>query len=76
MVLIPQFVHITRNAVTEEFSKDYVLASKLDGAGSFRILTYSIFPNIIEKIILDFIVQIEYREGEIVKASNKFKDSS
>lgn len=51
MVLIPQFVHITRNAVTEEFSKDYVLASKLDGAGSFRILTYSIFPNIIEKII-------------------------
>ena len=51
IVLIPQFVHITRNAVTEEFSKDYVLASKLDGAGSIRILTYSIFPNIIEKII-------------------------
>ena len=51
MVLIPQFVHITRNAVKEEFSKDYVLASKLDGAGSIRILTYSIFPNIIEKII-------------------------
>jgi len=51
MVLIPQFVHITRNAVKDEFKKDYVLASKLDGASSFRILTYSIFPNIIEKLI-------------------------
>ncbi|GAA5136927.1 ABC transporter permease subunit [Thalassotalea piscium] len=51
MVLIPQFIHITRNAVKEEFSKDYVLASRLDGAGSLRILHYSIFPNIIEKLI-------------------------
>jgi len=51
MVLIPQFVHVTRNAVTEEFEKDYVLASRLDGANSLRILSYSIFPNIIEKII-------------------------
>ncbi|NQY63414.1 MAG: ABC transporter permease subunit [Alteromonadaceae bacterium] len=51
LVLIPQFIHITKNAVKEEFSKDYVLASRLDGAGSFRILSYSIFPNIIEKII-------------------------
>jgi len=51
MVLIPQFIHVTRNAVKEEFTKDYVLASKLDGASSLRILHYSIFPNIIEKII-------------------------
>ncbi len=51
MVLIPQFIHITRNAVKEEFRKDYVLASRLDGASSFRILYYSIFPNIIEKLI-------------------------
>jgi cationic peptide transport system permease protein len=51
MVLIPQFIHITRNAVTEEFNKDYVLASRLDGASNFRILSYSIFPNIIERII-------------------------
>jgi cationic peptide transport system permease protein len=48
MVLIPQFVHVTRNAVKEEFAKDYVLASRLD---SIRILRYSIFPNIIEKLI-------------------------
>lgn len=51
MVLIPQFIHITRNAVKEEFTKDYVLASRLDGANDFRILTYSVFPNILEKII-------------------------
>jgi cationic peptide transport system permease protein len=51
MVLIPQFVHITRNAVTEEFSKDYVLASRLDGASSIRILYHSVFPNILEKLI-------------------------
>lgn len=51
MVLIPQFIHITRNAVTEEFNKDYVLASRLDGASSLRILHYSIFPNIVERII-------------------------
>ena len=51
MVLIPQFVHITRNAVAEEFKKDYVLASRLDGASSLRILHYSVFPNIVEKLI-------------------------
>lgn len=51
MVLIPQFVHITRNAIEEELAKDYVLASRLDGASSFRILSYSVFPNIIEKIV-------------------------
>lgn len=51
MVLVPQFVHVTRNAVYEEFSKDYVLASKLDGASPYRILYYSVLPNITEKLI-------------------------
>ncbi len=49
--MIPQFIHITHNAIKEEFNKDYVLASRLDGADSLRILRYSVFPNIIEKII-------------------------
>lgn len=52
LVLIPQFVHITRNAITEEFNKDYVLACRLDGASSLRILRYSVFPNITDKIII------------------------
>ncbi len=51
IVLIPQFVHITRYAVKEESRKDYVLASRLDGASTFRILSYSIFPNIIDRIM-------------------------
>lgn len=51
MTLIPQFIHVTHNAVKEEFNKDYVLASRLDGASSLRILQYSVFPNIVEKII-------------------------
>ncbi|MFD2166277.1 ABC transporter permease subunit [Thalassotalea euphylliae] len=51
MVLIPQFVHITRNAVKEEFEKDYVLAAKLDGASSIRLLNHTVLPNIIERII-------------------------
>jgi len=51
IVMIPQFIHITKTAVKEEFAKDYVLASRLDGASSLRILHYSVFPNIIEKIV-------------------------
>ncbi len=51
MVLIPQFIHITRYAVKEESRKDYVLASRLDGASPFRVLHYSIFPNIVDRIM-------------------------
>jgi len=51
IVFIPQFIHITRYAVKEEFRKDYVLASKLDGASNFRILYYSVFPNIVERLM-------------------------
>ncbi|MCH2057658.1 MAG: ABC transporter permease subunit [Thalassotalea sp.] len=51
MVLIPQFIHITRSAVKEEFAKTYVLAAKLDGASNLRILQHSVMPNIIEKIV-------------------------
>jgi cationic peptide transport system permease protein len=51
IVLIPQFIHITKNEIKKEFSKDYVLASKLDGASPLRLLRYSIFPNIIERVI-------------------------
>lgn len=52
LVLIPQFVHVVRNAIKEEFEKEYVLASRLDGASSFQILYYSVFPNIIDKLII------------------------
>jgi cationic peptide transport system permease protein len=51
LVLIPQFIRVTRNAIKEEFRKDYVLASRLDGASPLRLLYYSVLPNITERII-------------------------
>lgn len=51
IVLVPQFIHITKNEVEKEFTTNYVLAAKLDGASSLRILLTSILPNIIERII-------------------------
>ncbi len=52
IVLIPQFIHVTKNAIKEEFTKEYVLASRLDGANSIRLLSYSVFPNIIDKLVI------------------------
>lgn len=52
IVLIPQFVHVTKNAIIEESSKEYVLASKLDGANPLQLLAYSVFPNIFDKLII------------------------
>lgn len=43
---------------------------------SLYFIKFNDYLNIIEKVISDFIVQIEYREGEIVKASNKSKANS
>ncbi|WP_143870166.1 ABC transporter permease subunit [Catenovulum sediminis] len=54
LVLIPQFVHRTRIAVQNEFKKEYVTAARLDGANDFQILISSVFPNIIETIILQY----------------------
>lgn len=52
IVLIPQFVHVTKNAIRDEFTKEYVLASKLDGANPIQLLSYSVFPNIIDKLVV------------------------
>ncbi|QBY05303.1 ABC transporter permease subunit [Thalassotalea sp. HSM 43] len=52
LVSIPQFVHVTRNAIKEEQTKDYVLIPILDGASEIRVLITSIYPNIIDKIII------------------------
>ena len=52
LVLIPQFVHVTRNAIKEEQKKGYVLIPILDGASEVRVLVTSIYPNIIDKVII------------------------
>ncbi|MDG1733079.1 MAG: ABC transporter permease subunit [Thalassotalea sp.] len=52
LVSIPQFVHVTRIAIKEEQKKGYVLIPILDGASELRVLITSIYPNIIDKIII------------------------
>ncbi len=52
LVTIPQFVHVTRDAIKEEQRKGYVLIPILDGASELRVLITSIYPNIIDKIII------------------------
>lgn len=54
LVLIPLFVHRTRQAIQAELKKEYVTAARLDGANNWQILFRSIFPNIVESIILQY----------------------
>ncbi len=52
LVLIPQFVKITQNSISQELLKDYSMAAKLDGASHTRLLFKHIRPNIIPAIIV------------------------
>lgn len=52
LALAPQFIHVIHNLVREEFQKEYVVAAKLDGASSLTILIDSVFPNIMDRIVL------------------------
>ncbi|AWB67095.1 peptide ABC transporter permease [Saccharobesus litoralis] len=54
LALVPQFVHRTRNAIAAEKKKEYVIATKLDGANDWQLLVHSILPNIINVIVLQF----------------------
>ncbi|MCW8856333.1 MAG: ABC transporter permease subunit [Kangiella sp.] len=52
IVLIPQFVKVTQGAISEELGKDYVMATRLDGAGHTRLLLHHVWPNIIPALIV------------------------
>ena len=52
IVLLPHFVRITRAAVINETSKDYVLASRLDGSKGVNLLFRTLLPNISAPIIV------------------------
>lgn len=52
LVLIPQFVKITQSSISQELSKEYAMAAKLDGANSFRLLFKHLRPNIVPAIIV------------------------
>ena len=52
LALVPQFIHHTRSFVRAEMKKEYILASKLDGASNYRVFSYSILPNMIEMLVV------------------------
>ncbi|MCV2883158.1 ABC transporter permease subunit [Aestuariibacter sp. AA17] len=52
LALIPQFVHTTRDFVRDELQKDYVMASRLDGAGKIYLFFNAVLPNMIEMLVV------------------------
>ncbi|MCP4769757.1 MAG: ABC transporter permease subunit [Gammaproteobacteria bacterium] len=49
---MPYFVRLTRSSYIIENSKDYVIASKVAGAGKFRIMFITILPNCMAPLIV------------------------
>ncbi|MCK8349952.1 ABC transporter permease subunit, partial [Erwinia amylovora] len=47
LALLPRLVRAIYSAVHDELEKEYVVEDRLDGASSFYILRYAIFPNIV-----------------------------
>ncbi|KXJ60971.1 MAG: peptide ABC transporter permease [Alteromonas sp. Nap_26] len=52
LALIPQFVHHTRSFVRAEMKKEYIVASKLDGANKWQLFFHSILPNMTEMLVV------------------------
>ncbi|MCY7295975.1 ABC transporter permease subunit [Alteromonas sp. a30] len=52
LALVPQFIHYTRDAVRSELRKPYAVAAKLDGASKAHMFRSTIFPNIIEMLVV------------------------
>lgn len=52
LALIPQYVHQTREFVSIEMKKEYVLAAKLDGATNFQLFSRTILPNMGEMLVV------------------------
>jgi len=52
VVLLPHFVRLTRASVLSEKGKEYVTASRLAGAGHFRLMFKTILPNCMAPLIV------------------------
>jgi dipeptide transport system permease protein len=52
LVLQPHFARLVRAAVMAEKSREYVTASKLSGAGHFRLMLVTILPNCLGPLIV------------------------
>ncbi len=52
IVVLPHYVRLTRASVLTEKSKDYVTASRVCGAGAFRLMFLVILPNCMAPLIV------------------------
>ncbi|KQS91080.1 MULTISPECIES: ABC transporter permease subunit [unclassified Rhizobium] len=52
LVNLPHFVRLTRAAVMSERAKDYVIASRVAGAGTMRLMFLTILPNCLAPLIV------------------------
>ena len=52
IVYLPHFVRLTRSGVISEKDKEYVIASRLAGAGHVRLMTNTILPNCLAPLIV------------------------
>jgi dipeptide transport system permease protein len=52
VVLQPHFVRLTRAAVINEMSKDYVTAARVVGAGPLRLMVVTVLPNCMAPLIV------------------------
>ena len=52
VVQLPHFVRLTRAAVITEMSSDYVTASRVSGAGAFRLMLITVLPNCMAPVIV------------------------
>ncbi len=52
IVVLPQYIRITRAAVMNEASREYVTASRVSGAGVVRLMFITILPNALPPLIV------------------------
>ena len=52
IVVIPHYARLTRAAVMAETSKDYVVASRVAGAGPLRLMLVVVLPNCVAPLIV------------------------
>lgn len=56
LVLIPQFLHVTRNAIEGERRKPYVVASRLNGVSDGYLLLHVLLPNIGKVLVVQLTI--------------------
>lgn len=52
VVYVPAFVRLTRASAMNELAKDYVTASRVSGAGLFRLMLVTVLPNCMPPLIV------------------------